>query len=135
MKVKCLPNEYEINVVKLDYNKAKKPTPPELNSTHFRRVLGRSVHCPLLAVRQLVSFGKGDDRTSVQVVYDVLHDLSIIRRWRGASCKHENDDDDCHREGKECNPRGQVHLYVRSEFSKFTLEESEVTSLYYCVDV
>jgi hypothetical protein len=60
MKIKCLPNEYEINVVKLDHNGENVPHPPQLNSIYFRRVLG--AHHPLLAVKQLIGLGRGDAR-------------------------------------------------------------------------
>jgi hypothetical protein len=83
MKVKCEPDEYEFSVTDLRYNDERRHDRPQRNTIEFERLIGRGLDRPLLAVRQEVSFGEGDGRTTVEASYDVLHDETEIERYVG----------------------------------------------------
>ena len=86
MKVRRERDEMEIGILALLYNHGKDALPPKnedaslpKNTIEFEQLRGRGLdHC-LLAVRQEVRLGRGEERSSLDASYTVLDDETWIK--------------------------------------------------------
>jgi hypothetical protein len=109
LKVRCSPQRWEASVLEVRYDDVRHERPyderdrqrdeshqtlrgdgqwgdRERNTIVFERLVGRNATQTLLGVKQVVSIGEGDSRTTVHARYDVLDDLTLLAHETGSAC-------------------------------------------------
>ena len=134
LKVRCSPQAYEVSVVEICYHDAEHSDheekvrseegyrlgcQPERNTIIFQRLVGRNNDHPVLGVRQIVSLGEGEARTTVWARYDVLDDLSLIVHATGSQCCGDQQS----RSALEADIRGLTLLHVATHLGHLKVEE------------
>lgn len=100
LRVKCGSHEYEFSISDINYNdEAKIGCHLPRNTITFSRLRGRGKGFPLLAVKQDISLGEGEDRKKWQATYDVLHDETEIHHGKCA-CRTTTHPKGEHKEGE-----------------------------------
>jgi hypothetical protein len=138
MKVRCSPETYEASVLAIQYdderheqrNDARSNDGPnvdrqqyhERNTIIFERVIGRNSSHPLLGVKQIVSIGEGDSRSTVRARYDVLDDLTLLAHETGSLCCAERKDAHM-KPALEADIRGLVLLHTATHNGLLRVEE------------
>jgi hypothetical protein len=84
LKIRCQPDEFELSVIELVYDRADDHRRLPRNTVEFRRLRACAEGNPLLGVRQSISLGEGATRTSSYVFYDTFYDESHLARTQGS---------------------------------------------------
>jgi hypothetical protein len=134
MKLKCGHDEFEFSVIDLRYSEETKPDDrtkphkPQRNTIEFERLMGRGLDHPLLAVTQEVRFGEGDARTTVEAIWDVVHDEAEIEHLMGDyRCGPDyggrSNNSEHHGDKNDPEQRGLILLRVVTDKGRLKLEE------------
>ncbi|MCB9422585.1 MAG: hypothetical protein H6667_22475 [Ardenticatenaceae bacterium] len=96
------------------------PSEHQRNTIIFERLVGRNSAHTLLGVKQIVSIGEGESRTTVRARYDVLDDLTLLAHETGSLCYTDGEDVQV---GLAVDIRGLVLLHVATHNGNLLVEE------------
>ena len=142
LKVRCSPQRWEASVLEVRYDDVSHERTydgrnqqrdeshqtlrgdgqwgdRERNTIVFERVVGRNATQTLLGVKQVVSIGEGDSRTTVHARYDVLDDLTLLVHETGSACCGER----ATASALTSDLRGQLLLHLATHNGRLVVEE------------
>ena len=136
IKVRCSPETYEASVLAIRYDDERhsgrkdqtfdrvqgleRQGDHQRNTIVFQRLVGRNSAHPLLGVKQIVSIGEGESRSTVRARYDVLDDLTLLAHETGSPrCSERRDV----KAALEADIRGLVILHVATHNGLLVVEE------------
>ncbi len=96
------------------------PSEHQRNTIIFERLVGRNNTHPLLGVKQIVSIGEGESRSTVRARYDVLDDLTLLAHETGSLCCAEGEEVQA---PLEADIRGLVLLHIATHNGHLLVEE------------
>lgn len=96
------------------------PSDHQRNTIIFERLVGRNSAHTLLGVKQIVSIGEGESRTTVRARYDVLDDLTLLAHETGSLCCAEGEGA---RATLAADIRGLVLLHIATHNGNLLVEE------------
>lgn len=142
LKVRCSPLRWEASILDIRYDDVRHQQPSDGPSRHqdqphqglrgdrrggdrerntivFERVVGRDPAQTLLGVKQVVSVGEGDSRTTIRARYDVLDDLTLLEHETGSACCGERETT----MALTIDLRGLLLLHVATHNGRLVVEE------------